>query len=160
MSIFIVAVAGIAALHELNSTLGGLSFLAGIGILLICLVNKAVGPIPATGELASVLKTEQVEVDVIHGGEVYEVTLEVIIVREIGGFYDTVTSKEFWQGVFRFPTGAYPPTMQALNEAIGDYALAALEGLNDTISIRYKGECRVGTVSVQLKQSPAIVSVG
>lgn len=154
MILFIVAVVGIVALHELNSTLGGLSFLAGVGILLIYLANRAVGPIVPPE------KTEQVKVDVFHGGDCYQVSLEVIVVREIGAFYSIATSGEFWEGVFRFPPNAYPPTIQALSEAVGDYALAALQGLNDSISIRYTGECRVGTVSVQPRQIPANVSVG
>lgn len=161
MIIFIVGVAGIFVLHELNSVLGGLGFLAGIVVLLICLINKAIGPVVPVAEVAHSPKSEQVEVDLLHEGELYKVTLQVVIVEEIGVFHDTVVSREFWKGVFCFPQDRYPPTIQALNEAIGDYALAALGVLNDTISLRYpEGECRVGTVSVELVQTPTSVSVG
>lgn len=154
MIIVIVAIAGIAGLNELNSTLGRLSFLAGVGILLIYLANRIVGSIVARE------KTKQVKVDVFYGGDCYQVLLEVIVIREIGDFYDIATSLEFWERVFRFTPDTYPPTIQGLNEIVKDYALAALNSLNDSISIRYTGECRVGTVSVQTHQTPTNVSVG
>lgn len=156
--LFVLGLACVVLLHELDTKLSIFAFIALVGVMLISSVNRAVGPMAV--ELAPTLKSAQVEVHVFHGGELYKVTLEVIVVREIGAFYDTVVSQAFWQGVFRFADN-YPPTMQALNEAVGDYTLAALGVLNGTISLRYpEGECRVGTVSVELMQSPANVSVG
>jgi len=152
--------AGVVFLHQLNTGMGVLAFIALVGILLIGFTNRTVGPIASAAELAPSPRSEQVDVDVLHGGELYKVSLEVIITKEIGAFYDTVVSPTFWQGVLRF-ADHYPPTIQALNEAVGDYAQAALGVLNDTISLRYpEGECRVGTVSVQLAQTPTSVSVG
>ncbi len=156
---FVLGMAGVVLFHELNTSLGVLAFIAVVGIQLISFANRVVGPI-ATAELTPAIKSGQVEVEIVHGGELYKVTLEVLITHEIGAFYDTVVSSTFWQGVFRF-ADHYPPTIQALNEAVGDYALAALCVLNDAISLRYPGgECKVGTVSVELLQSPTTVSVG
>jgi hypothetical protein len=157
--LFVLGLVCVVLIHELNATLGIFVFIALVCILLISYVNRAVGGRVAV-ELAPALKSAQVEVHVFHGGELYKVTLEVIVVREIGAFYDTVVFQAFWQGVFHFADN-YPPTMQTLNEEVGNYSLAAFGVLNDAISLRYpKGECRVGTVSVELVQSPANVSVG
>lgn len=158
--LFVLGMSGVVLLHEVNTTLGTFAFVAVVGILLIGFANRTVGPVSTAAESIPAVRSEKVELHLLHGGELYKVSLEVIITMEIGAFHDTVVSPMFWQGVFRF-ADHYPSTIQALNEAVGDYTLAALRVLNNTISLRYpKAECKVGTVSVELMHSPTNVSVG
>lgn len=135
----------ILALFPVNPNLSGFIVLLGLLVLLRHTASK-VGP------MRSFIKNEKIEVEIVYGKETYKIILTVIVYGDIGTFTDLLRSKEFWHGVLKFPMNASHSTMQEVQDLSWDCSVKALEALNQSISLRYIGECELKAISVQYLQ--------